>query len=60
MDLIEYNLEKLKSIGIKSENISLWFYKPYEGQCNIEFTPREMNRWSLNNISLCISCWEIS
>lgn len=58
MDLIEDNKNKLNSIGITSESISVWFYKPYSGQCNLEFTPKEMERLSFNSISLCISCWE--
>lgn len=59
MDLMEANMQKLKDIGIKKENISVWFYKPYEGQCNMEFTPQEMKRIAKHGITLCISCWEV-
>lgn len=57
-DLIESNMQKLKDIGVNEEDISVWFYKPYEGECNMEFSPKEMERLSFNNITLCISCWE--
>ncbi len=60
INLVENNIEKLKDIGVKNEDITVWFYKPYNGQCNIEFTPKEMLKLSSNNITLCISCWEIS
>ncbi|MCB4234731.1 hypothetical protein LDL59_05385 [Kaistella anthropi] len=59
MNLIEINMQKLEAIGIKQENITIWFYKPYEGECSMEFSPKEMERLSFNNITLCISCWEI-
>jgi hypothetical protein len=59
VDLIELNIQELKNIGITVNDISVWFYKPYEGQCNMEFTPDEMKKLSKNNITLCISCWEV-
>lgn len=59
MDLIEANRYKLEDINIKPEDITIWFYKPYKGQCSMEFSPQEMKRLSSNNIALCISCWEI-
>ncbi|MFV0530508.1 MAG: hypothetical protein ACK5MD_03630 [Flavobacteriales bacterium] len=59
MDLIELNFKNLKNLGIKKEQISLWFYKPYQGECSMEFSPEEMKRLSDNNITLCISCWEL-
>ncbi len=55
MDLINFNMQKLKSIRIKEENIMIWFYKPYQDQCNMEFTPQDMKRMADSNVSLCIS-----
>ena len=59
MDLIESNMKKLNDLGIKKEHISVWFYKPYKEQCNMEFSPQEMKRLADNGIVLCISCWEV-
>lgn len=59
LNLIELNLLKLKHCGITSDDITIWFYKPYEGQCNMEFSPQEMKKMADNGITLCISCWEI-
>ena len=58
MNIIEPNMQKLKKIGIKPEDISVWFYKPYVNECNMEFSPNEMRRLAENQITLCISCWE--
>lgn len=58
VSIIKGKKTQLERIGINSSDISVWFYKPYSGQCNMEFTPVEMKELSNNNITLCISCWE--
>lgn len=59
MNIIESKRDELIEMGVKSNDITIWFYKPYIGECNIEFSPEEMKRLSNNKVSLCISCWEI-
>lgn len=51
MGLIENNMQKLEAIGIIKDKITVWFYKPYEGECNMEFNPKEMERLSFNEQS---------
>ena len=50
--------EKLESIGISREDISIWILYEYEGQCNMEYDPVSMKKMGENGIVLCISCWE--
>jgi hypothetical protein len=57
-DIIYPNIQSLEKIGIKNENISIWLYCEYKNQCNMEFTPIEINLLSKLNVTLCISCWE--
>jgi hypothetical protein len=58
LELIENNFEKLNQIGIKKEDLSIWYLYEYEEQCNMEFQPDELMRLGNNGISLCISCWK--
>jgi len=58
ISIIENKFQELKELDINNDNISVWFYKSYTGQCNIEFSPSEMKKLSQNDITLCISCWE--
>lgn len=55
---IEHNYNYLKKY---SENnlISIWIYKSYKGEGNIEFSSKTMKLLSKNNITLCVSFWEI-
>ncbi|UBM59232.1 hypothetical protein LAG90_00985 [Marinilongibacter aquaticus] len=56
--LIKENKGKFKEIGIKPEDISVWSYYEYEGQCNMEFEPEIMKQLGDLGIALCVSCWE--
>ena len=56
--LLECKYEKLESIGISRENISIWILYEYEGQCNMEYDPESMKKLGESGILLCISCWE--
>lgn len=58
LSLLEGKYEKLESIGISRENISIWILYEYEGQCNMEYDPVSMKKIGENGIVLCISCWE--
>ena len=58
LSLLEGKYEKLESIGISREDISIWVLYEYEGQCNMEYDPVSMKKIGENVIVLCISCWE--
>jgi hypothetical protein len=60
LDILENKYDKLKRIGIRREDISVWMIYEYEEQCNMEFTPRDMKRLGDNGITFCISCYEKS
>ena len=57
-ELIESNLGSLRSAGISSEMVSVWYMYEYEQQCNMEFHPDIMKKLGDLDIVLCISCWE--
>ncbi|WP_347219757.1 hypothetical protein [Chryseobacterium sp.] len=58
ISLIEHKHSELEKINITRASISVWLYKVYSGQCNIEFSPDEMRKLSDHDITLCVSCWE--
>ena len=57
-ELIESNLGSLRSAGISSEMVTVWYMYEYEQQCNMEFHPDIMKKLGDLDIVLCISCWE--
>ena len=58
LDILEGNYEKLESIGIVKNDISIWMIYAYNQQCNFEFIPKDLKRLGDNEITLCISCYE--
>lgn len=58
LDMLEGKYDQLESIGISRDDISVWMLYKYEGQCNMEFLPKDLKRLGDNGIALCISCWE--
>ena len=50
--------EILESVGIKKEDITIWYYYEYEQQCNMEFSPKNLAKLGELGITFCISCWE--
>lgn len=60
LDLLEGKYESLAKLGIEREDISIWRYYEYDGQCNMEYDPERTKRLGDNGINLCISCWDIS
>ena len=58
MDLIEPNIEALKTLGVQPNDIDVWLNYEYQHQCAMEFTPSEMKRLSANGITLCIDCFQ--
>ena len=59
LSLLEGKYERLESIGISREDISIWVLYEYEGQCNMEYDPVSMKKIGENGIVVCICCWEI-
>lgn len=49
--------EQLESIKIAREDISVWLLYAYDDQCNLEFSPFELEKLGANGIHLCVSCW---
>jgi hypothetical protein len=58
LSILEGKYEQLANIGVTRENISIWLLYKYDGQCNMEFSPKDMKRLGEEGITLCISCWE--
>ncbi len=48
----------LSDLGVQKSDVSIWIIVEYNGQCNLEFSPREFELISKMGISVCISCWE--
>jgi len=57
LDILEGRYEKLASIGVSKDDISVWLLYEYDNECNMEFSPDDLKRLGDNGISLCISCW---
>lgn len=60
LDLLEGKYAQLADLGIERDNVSIWRYYQYDGQCNMEYDPERMKRLGDNGINLCITCWDIS
>lgn len=60
LDLLEGNYEKLSLIGVEKSDISIWRLYEYDQQCNMEFSPGNMQRMGENGIVFCVSCWQKS
>jgi hypothetical protein len=58
LDILENKYERLSSLGIQKEDISVWYLYEYDQQCNMEFDPTRLKRLGDNGITLCISCWD--
>jgi hypothetical protein len=59
LSLLEGKYDQLKKIGIERNDISVWELYAYDGQCNMEFSPKNMYALGKEGITLCISCWDI-
>lgn len=59
LNLIEKSINKLNTIGVHNEDISIWYLYEYNEQCNMEFHPEDLKRMGSLGITLCISCWKI-
>lgn len=59
LSVLDGKYDQLSLLGVKRENISIWILYEYEGQCNLEFSPSDLQKIGAEGITLCISCWEI-
>lgn len=55
LDIIEINSDKLESLGIKKESISIWFVSAMSEQTNIEFPPQLLEKLGKSGVHFCIS-----
>jgi len=60
LGILDGKYDKLESIGIPRDCISIWMICEYEEQCNMEFMPSDMVKLGENGITFCISCYEKS
>lgn len=58
LNMLNNKYEKLKNIGIETDDISIWMIYEYDEQCNMEFNPKDLKRLGENGITLCVSCYE--
>jgi hypothetical protein len=58
LNLIEKNKHELSELGIKNDDITVWYLYEYEQQCNMEFGPEMLKKMGDLGITFCISCWE--
>ena len=59
LSILEGKYDQLEEIGIKRNDISVWFVYYYDSQCNMEFSPKDMYNLGKAGITLCISCYDI-
>lgn len=58
LSVLDGKYDQLEMIGVNRDDISFWLLYEYDGQCNLEFNPTDMQRMGKEGITLCISCWE--
>jgi hypothetical protein len=59
LSILEGKYDQLEKIGIRRDNISVWFVYYYNSQCNMEFSPKDMYNLGKEGIVFCISCYDI-
>ena len=57
LDLIEIKSDKLESLGIKKESISIWFISEMSEQTNFEFPPNLLEKLGKSGVYFCISLY---
>jgi hypothetical protein len=58
LSILKGKYEQLEKIGVNRDDISVWMLYEYAGQCNMEFSPKDMYDLGKEGIILCVSCWE--
>jgi hypothetical protein len=59
LSILKGKYEQLEEIGVKRDNITVWYVYYYDAQCNMEFSPEDMYNLGKEGIALCISCYDI-
>jgi len=59
LNILQNKYEQLLELGIKKNDISFWLIYGYNNQCNMEFSSVQLKRIGENEITLCISCYEM-
>ena len=59
LSILNGKYKQLEEIGIKRDDISIWFVYCYDSQCNMEFLPKDMYNLGKEGIVLCVSCYDI-
>lgn len=52
-------LDELKKNDIVRDDVSIWKEIWYKGECNMEFSTKQLLEFSKLGISLCITCTEL-
>jgi hypothetical protein len=60
IDLLDGKFELLAEIDVMRSDIVFWQYYEYNGQCNLELTPKQLKKLGDNEIRLCIICWDVN
>jgi hypothetical protein len=56
--LMRGKMDLLRKLNITEDDIAIWIIYEYRGQCNFEFSPKELEKLSSLKITLCISCYD--
>jgi hypothetical protein len=59
LSILANKYDQLAEIGIKRNDISIWFVYYYDGQCNMEISPKNMYKLGKAGVTFCISCYDI-
>ena len=59
LSILEGKYNQLEEIGITRDDISVWMIYEYDGQCNMEFSPKDMYNLGKEGITFCVSCYDI-
>ncbi|HOF16812.1 MAG TPA: hypothetical protein PLF32_08370 [Bacteroidales bacterium] len=59
LDILDGKYKELNKFNIRNSDITVWLIYGYNNQCNIEFDPKVLKRLGENEITLCISCYEV-
>jgi len=51
-------LDRVSTLNVPNEDITLWLFYAYENECNLEFDTLFLELISELGISFCISCWQ--
>ena len=58
MKLLDSKSENLEALGVSKDEITVWLLYEYKEQCNLEFSPMELEALARKGVRFCISCWE--